>query len=33
MDWLKRPMIFNGSDWGVGDAVLDETILETDANE
>ncbi|MGH9144115.1 MAG: hypothetical protein ACRD2I_23510 [Vicinamibacterales bacterium] len=27
MDWLKRPMIFNGSDWGVGDAVLPETIL------
>ena len=27
MDWLKRPMIFNGSDWGVGDSVLDETIL------
>lgn len=29
MDWLKRPMIFNGSDWGVGDAVLRETTLET----
>jgi hypothetical protein len=29
MDWLKRPMIFNGSDWGVGDAVLDETTLGT----
>jgi hypothetical protein len=27
MDWLKRPMIFNGSDWGVGDVVLEETIL------
>jgi hypothetical protein len=27
MDWLKRPMIFNGSDWGVGDAILEETIL------
>jgi hypothetical protein len=29
MDWLKRPMIFNGSDWGVGDAVLHETTLQT----
>ena len=27
MDWLKRPMIFNGSDWGVGDESLPETIL------
>ena len=31
MDWLKRPMIFNGSDWGVGDAVLPETVLDTDS--
>lgn len=29
MGWLKRPMIFNGSDWGVGDAALPETTLET----
>lgn len=27
MDWLKRPMIFNASDWGVGDAALAETVL------
>jgi hypothetical protein len=25
MDWLKRPMLFNGSDWGFGDVVLAET--------
>jgi hypothetical protein len=29
MDWLKRPMIFNGPDWGVGDVVLHETTLDT----
>jgi hypothetical protein len=29
MDWLKRPMIFNGSDWGVGDATLRETTLQS----
>ena len=27
MHWLKRPMIFNGSDWGFGDVVLPEKIL------
>jgi hypothetical protein len=27
MDWLKRPMLFNGPDWGFGDAVLLETAL------
>jgi hypothetical protein len=31
MGWLKRPMIFNGSDWGVGDAVLHEIVLDTDS--
>ena len=25
MDWLKRPMLFNGPDWGFGDVVLAET--------
>jgi hypothetical protein len=29
MDWLKRPMLFNGSDWGFGDVVLRETTLPT----
>jgi hypothetical protein len=28
MHWLGRPMIFNGADWGFGDAVLPETTLE-----
>jgi hypothetical protein len=28
MEWLQRPMIFNGSDWGFGDVVLPETILQ-----
>lgn len=27
MDWLKRPMLFNGPDWGFGSAVLSETTL------
>ena len=30
MDWLKRPMIFNGSDWGVGDVSLPETTVTTE---
>ena len=25
MDWLKRPMLFNGPDWGFGDVELSET--------
>jgi hypothetical protein len=25
MQWLRRPMIFNGADWGMGDAPLQET--------
>ena len=29
MDWLKRPMLFNGPDWGFGDEVLRETTLPT----
>jgi hypothetical protein len=28
MRWLKRPMIFNGSDWGFGDVVLSENMLQ-----
>jgi hypothetical protein len=24
MTWLKRPMIFNGSDWGLGNVSLFE---------
>ena len=28
MQWLRRPMIFNGADWGMGDSVLPETICE-----
>ena len=28
MEWLRRPMIFNGSDWGLGDVVLSETVLQ-----
>jgi len=28
MAWLKRPMIFNGSNWGFGDTALPETILQ-----
>jgi hypothetical protein len=27
MQWLRRPMVFNGSGWGLGDAVLDEHTL------
>ncbi len=27
MQWLRRPMIFNGSDWGLADASLRETVL------
>jgi len=27
MDWLCRPMLFNGPDWGFGGAVLRETAL------
>ena len=27
MQWLRRPMIFNGSDWGLGDVPLPETKL------
>jgi hypothetical protein len=29
MGWLKRPMLFNGSDWGFGQAVLSETTSRT----
>ncbi len=29
MDWLKRPMLFNGPDWGFGDAVLPEITVTT----
>jgi hypothetical protein len=32
MQWLRRPMIFNGSDWGFGDTVLPETTLQPAAN-
>jgi hypothetical protein len=32
MEWLGRPMIFNGSDWGLGDVVLPETTLQTVAD-
>ena len=28
MLWLKRPMIFNGSEWGLGDVALAETTLQ-----
>ncbi len=28
MQWLQRPMIFNGSDWGLGDVTLPETTLQ-----
>jgi len=28
MQWLQRPMIFNGSNWGFGDVALPETILQ-----
>lgn len=28
MQWLHRPMIFNGSDWGLGDVTLPETTLQ-----
>jgi len=27
MHWLRRPMIFNKSEWGLGDSVLDEQIV------
>ena len=27
MDWLKRPMLFNGPDWGFGDDVLSEVTI------
>jgi hypothetical protein len=29
MEWLQRPMIFNGSDWGFGDVALPERTLQT----
>ncbi len=29
MDWLKRPMLFNGPDWGFGEAVLPEVTIIT----
>ncbi len=32
MEWLRRPMIFNGSDWGFGDVVLRETTPQTVAD-
>ena len=28
MQWLRRPMIFNGADWGMGDRSLLETMAE-----
>jgi hypothetical protein len=28
MQWLRRPMIFNGSDWGFGEQTLPETTLQ-----
>lgn len=28
MGWLRRPMIFNGADWGLGGSTLSETILQ-----
>ena len=29
MQWLRRPMIFNGSDWGFGEQTLPETTLQS----
>ena len=26
MQWLRRPMIFNGAGWGMGEVTLPETI-------
>ena len=28
MQWLRRPMIFNGAGWGMGDALLPETTCQ-----
>jgi hypothetical protein len=32
MQWLRRPMIFNGAGWGLGDVVLPETTVQQVAN-
>jgi hypothetical protein len=32
MGWLKRPMLFNGPDWGFGDTVLPEVTIATARN-
>jgi hypothetical protein len=32
MQWLRRPMIFNGAGWGLGDVTLPETTLQPVAN-
>jgi hypothetical protein len=32
MQWLRRPMIFNGPDWGFGDTVLPEKTLQPVVN-
>jgi hypothetical protein len=32
MQWLQRPMIFNGSNWGFGDVRLPETTLKNPAD-
>jgi hypothetical protein len=28
MQWLRRPMIFNGEGWGLGEMTLRETTLQ-----
>jgi hypothetical protein len=32
MQWLRRPMIFNGPDWGLGEVVLPSRTLQPVAN-
>jgi hypothetical protein len=32
MQWLRRPMIFNGQNWGFGDVLLPETTLHQPAD-
>jgi hypothetical protein len=32
MQWVRRPMIFNGAGWGLGDVTLPETTLQPAAN-
>jgi hypothetical protein len=27
MHWLRRPMIFNTSDWGLGESTLEEQVV------